>query len=264
MDRCAVVATYHKGGTAWMGSTFQRIGKKLDIPVLNVDVDAVPKPEGVKPPFIFLSPHSSLTRHPWLMRNPEHRIFHLVRDPRDIVISGMHYHRVATEEWLLRPHAEYGGISYREKLNSLKTDRDRYLFEMSHAAARSIRNMELWDYHQPHVFECKYEDLICDTDMVLFERAARHLGFSDADMQTCLSVFWKKSLFGGKKKAKGKGKMHIRSGDPRQWPGVFDREMGAMFGKRFGDVLIRLGYESGNGWVDGLPAFVPASQAAAA
>jgi hypothetical protein len=264
MDRCAVIATYHKSGTAWMSSTFQKIGRELGIPVLNVDSDVVPAAEELTLPSILLSPHSNPNKHPWVLQNPEHRILHLIRDPRDMIISGMHYHRIASETWLFRPRTEFDGMNYQEKINSLETDRLRYIFEMLHTASSSIRSMSRWDYEQPHCFECKYEDLVRDTDMVLFERAARHLGFADADMQTCLDVFWRKSIFGGKKKRKNKGKVHIRSGDPRQWPGVFDREMGAMFVKRFGNVLIKLGYESDNGWVDRLPACVPPSEVAAA
>ena len=65
-----------------------------------------------------------------------------------------------------------------------------------------------------------------------------------------------------KKKRKGRT-LHIRSGDPQQWPCAFNRELGKAFLAAFGDALVRLGYEQDDHWVDRLSEQKPDQRAAA-
>lgn len=63
-----------------------------------------------------------------------YRGLHLIRDPRDVILSGMHYHLRAPEKWLHDPEPDYGGLSYQEKLNSLDGD-GRLFLEMERLGA---------------------------------------------------------------------------------------------------------------------------------
>ena len=38
--------------------------------------------------------------YPEILDRDDVRIMHLIRDPRDVLISAMHYHRKSTEAWL--------------------------------------------------------------------------------------------------------------------------------------------------------------------
>lgn len=254
MNRIAVVATHHKAGTVWMNHTFRMIGEALGIRVVHT---AAPPPlESAErtAPLIFCAAHADAGGYPGLFDDAEVRVLHLIRDPRDILISSMHYHCRADEKWLLRANPELGGRSYREALTALPTERERYAFEMAHSTATNLAELLDWNYGRANSFECRYEDLIRDTERRLFSRIAAHLGFSKEELPVCRRIFWRHAIFGGKAERKRQGKIaHVRSGEPEQWRSVFDRSLGEAFLAQFDDALVRLGYETDASWLDRLP-----------
>lgn len=247
MDTRAVIATHHKTGTVWMNQTFRLISEELDLPYGSIDRMT---PDAIKahgPPAILLASHSKFKNCRWLPGDAATRMIHLIRDPRDVIISAMHYHRTSDEEWLHVPHERLGGKTRQETLNGFASDRERFLFEMDHSAG--LLTMRNWNYAAPNCFECKYEDLIADTDAELFARAVTHLGFAGDELTVCREAFLNVSLFSRAKKRNP----HIRSGQPRQWPDIFDRDLGRAFIERFGNLLVILGYERDDTWVGRLP-----------
>ena len=258
MEGFAVIVTHHKTGTVWMQATFRQIAAKLGIRFVRVHTDDIVPADELVAPIIFFERGGKFREYPALSGNPRLKIVHLIRDPRDVVISGMHYHRTSQEEWLHRPSNRFDGRTYQSEINGLATDRARYVFEMDNRAASVIRTMLRWFDGDPgNSFECKYEDLIEDVEMVLFKRVAKHLGFSGHELHVCRNAFWRNSLFGGKTDG-NEPRQHIRSGATKQWMNVFDKPLAAEFASRFGDALVRLGYESDNSWIDRLPDLFPA------
>ena len=258
MEGFAVIVTHHKTGTVWMRATFRRIAERLDIPFVRVHSDDIVPAEELIAPMIFFEGGGEFQAYPDLCGDPRVKIVHLIRDPRDVMISGMHYHRTSREEWLRKPSQRFGGRTYQSEINSFATDRARYVFEMDNRAASTIQAMLRWyDGERSNAFECKYEDLMQDVKMVLFTKAATHLGFSGKGLRVCRSAFWKSSLF-GRNTGRKTHRRHIRSGEAKQWTKVFDKHLAVEFGRRFGDALVRLGYESDGSWIDGLPAISPA------
>ncbi|MDH3267127.1 MAG: hypothetical protein OEM25_09190, partial [Gammaproteobacteria bacterium] len=69
----------------------------------------------------------------------QHRAFHVIRDPRDIVVSAYfsHMRSHSTEEW---PEL----VQYRNKLNSVSKDEGLAL-EIENRA-REFRHLSTWDY----------------------------------------------------------------------------------------------------------------------
>jgi len=255
MNRRAIIATHHKAGTAWMKTTFREIAQRCRIWMVDAKRDGGYGPNECKAPAIIRLRNAQLWKYSGLTEGDDYRVFHLIRDPRDMMISAMHYHREANEKWLIAPRAEYAGLSYQKKLNGLPSDRERFHFEMENTNAVGI--VSRWQYGRKHCFECKYEELMDDTEMMLFTQVVSHLGFAEEELEICRSAFWNNSLFGGMAAGQGSGP-HIRSGVARQWPGVFDRKLAAEFLARYGSVLIRAGYEKNNSWIDTLPAVSPA------
>lgn len=256
MNRIAIVATHHKSGTVWMSHTFRRIGKALDIKTVNT-VDMVGLGDaGRVPPLIFCSAPKDPERFPQFFDGEDVRIFHVIRDPRDVAISAMHYHLRSEEKWLHRADPELGGATYQASLAALKTERTRYEFEMRFATARTVKQMLDWNYARSGNFEGRYEELIRDTEGSYFLRAVTLLGFSSEEAQVCVRVFLRNAIFGGRAERKTDF-AHVRSGEPEQWRHIFDRELGEAFLARYGDALVRLGYEKDDSWLESLPAARP-------
>ena len=200
-------------------------------------------------PSVLFSAHSTFGNQSWIWEHAQCRVFHLIRDPRDVIISAMHYHSSASEQWLHRPRKMFGGLSYQGMLKALPDDHVRFAFEMRHTSRRVIHAMQHWNYCQANSFECKYEDLIQDVQGLKFVEVLSHLGFERRESMRARDIFRKNSLFG---KEKPRNDMHIRSGVGRQWASVFNRKTAREFLEQFGDVLIKLRYEPDDSWVETL------------
>jgi len=250
VNHLAIIATHHKTGTVWMNRIFRRIAKALGVRFAAVRASIGLSPESAIVPSILFNDHSNFVKCGWLLEDPRCRIFHVIRDPRDVILSAAHYHRTAGESWLHKRKSAFRGLSYQEQLNGLPDDQSRYLFEMRNSAGRVITDMRQWRYGMPNTIECKYEDLIIDIELELFDKVLRHLGLLSDDPETCYAIVRNNSLFGelGKKEVR-----HVHSGQARQWQRLFNSELAVEFLALFGDVLIRLGYESDDSWVTRLP-----------
>ncbi len=237
-----LIRTHHKTGTVWMLRVFMGIADKLNLRFCNLQEGFIPSAD------LYLSPHAPFPNE---LTEGNFRGLHLIRDPRDVVLSGMHYHRRSTEEWLCVPESEYGGLSYQEKLNSLDDD-ERLYFEMQYAGYATTRDMLDWDYDDSRFLEMRYEDLIGMSGRALFNEALRFIGFSRQDLDWGTEMFTQNSLFTMGFKTPPDDP-HIRSGRPAQWRTEFRRRHGRRFLEILGDSLIRLGYERDNNWVEQLP-----------
>lgn len=90
---------------------------------------------------------------------PELRGFHVIRDPRDIIVSGYFHH--------LHSHREVvNGIvwdelpPHRKRLREL--DHDEGLMAQIEFSYPYIHTMATWNYQQPGVLEVKMEDLVTE------------------------------------------------------------------------------------------------------
>ena len=161
-----------------------------------------------------------------------------------MIVSGCFYHQTSEEEWLHSPFKELQGRTYQEALYRCDTLDEKILFEMEHAGKRTIDRMMKWNYALPSFFELKYEDLMSDTDLTLFQKAFTFVGFPESVLPRLLAIAYSKSLFSGQPEKSG----HIRSGAARQWEKYFKRRHKDRFLEIFGHVLIRLGYEADDNW----------------
>lgn len=172
---------------------------------------------------------------------------HMIRDPRDVVVSGYHYHLWTTEAWALEPSPEHGGLSYQEHLRSVDTEEGMNA-EIRHALP-VIEQMVRWDYDDPRFLELRYEDAI-DEPVSTYEAAFRHYGFAPDEAAACVALADRFSFHRvtGRRIGEEREGSHLRSGRPGQWRDVFTPANAALFKELTGDALVALGYESDMGW----------------
>lgn len=211
---------------------------------------------------------------------PDFRAFHVVRDPRDLLVSAYfsHLHSHPTRAWPeLVPH--------RERLKSVSKSEGLILeVEFLDFAYNAMRD---WDYDRAEILELRQEDLT----RAPYDGFLRIFGFlglldtSDFDRRARLS-HWKQlvrniaaervpglsglhepmwsfpgerilglvyehrfdKLAGGRSAGDEDVKSHYRKGTPGDWRNHFDADVLAAFKARHGDLVTLLGYESDDDW----------------
>ncbi len=257
--RFICVGTHHKTGTIWMRRAFRAIAKDQDIPFMQLYrakrlVDAAETG-----PQILVNWSSNFPDQ--VMDLPHARFLHVIRDPRDVLLSGMRYHRIApllNEKFLREERAEWGGKNYQDYLNALPDDHARLLFEMENKHHATVQQMLKWPYGHPHAADVKYEDLIEDTECKIFRAILEGFAIEGLDIDRAVQSYWDKSLFGGVAKdtdETGRVAWHVASGKKAQWSTKLPREIAEIYADRYGDALKTLGYADNSDWVrDCLPA----------
>ena len=210
----------------------------------------------------------------------EHKGFHIIRDPRDIVVSAYFSHRNShsTSAWAeLKAH--------RETLKNLDLA-DGISAEIEFRS-RSFRHMQDWDYAQPNILEIRFEDLVSrhyETVLQIYD----HLGLlkqgdyrfmnrpggmyreimaftrsklnvrlprltRDAAIPAAefLTVVWR-NRFEAQSRGRNPGEEdvqnHYRKGKSGDWRNHFTDEHKALFKEQYPGLVPSLGYESSDDW----------------
>ena len=162
----------------------------------------------------------------------------VIRDPRDVVVSGAHYHARSNEPWLHRPRDAFGGRTYQEALLALPDMEARLVFELRQTGGRTIAEMLAARERYPGFAMVRFEDLVTDHELKAFRALFAHLGFPEAAMDRLLAVAERNSVFSGRVKPS----LHVRSARPAQWRSEFTPAVLQAVMQRFPDAPERLGY----------------------
>ncbi len=215
--RLMCLATHHKGGTVWMKQIVMALSKAWGIPWIGIwserQLSKVPDTGRA----FLVNWHGTFPKELW--DNPECGFLHVVRDPRDILLSGCQYHQTAGpkgEGFLHTPRTDLGGRTYQEHLNALETFEEKLLFEMHNKHAETLAEMDAWPYDHPRQVTVRYEDLMQDMDGDLFADAIQIWGLSEEETQSAVETFWSKSLFGGQARSLARTG-HVQSGKIERW-----------------------------------------------
>lgn len=256
--RFLCIGTHHKTGTIWMRKVFRLIKEDQGIPFMQcyrAKKLAEAAPTG---PQIIVNWSSSFPRE--LMAMDHARFLHIIRDPRDVLLSGMRYHRIAplgNEKFLREKRDEWGGKTYQDHLNALTSDHDRLIFEMEHKHHDTVQEMLGWPYGHPNAADVRYEDLIEDSDCALFRGILERFAIEGLDIDRAVRSYWEQSLFGGLKKEDDRSDrvaLHVSSGAKAQWESKLPREVAEIYAERYGPALKSLGYAEDDSWVAKCPA----------
>ena len=219
---------------------------------------------------------------------PPHRGFHVVRDPRDIVVSAYFSHRnsLKAPTW-----SELGEI--REKLQGMSKE-EGLMFELEYLRDQFER-MHAWDYEQPHVLELQMERLSAEplkvfieimdflemlgdepqssvsrfatrmqmkmnrlnhrgrrlmpAGMPLFPVPRKRMATTPPSMIAEITEALSfKKLAGGRKKGQENTQSHYRKGVHGDWRNHFNEAHLAYFRANYNDLVVKLGYEAHLDW----------------
>lgn len=237
-----LIGAHHKAGTHWLTGIFRHIAAQHNLQLLEGE-----QPDTLSGCDIFFQDHSAFK----LSKLKRYRGLHMIRDPRDIIVSGCFYHQRAEEEWLHLPRRRYEGMSYVGKINSFTSQQEQLLFEMEHIGVLTLKDMLAWNYRNRNFLEIKYENLIGDLELEGFREAFKFLqkggtALSTIPLEELVSHAHDNSLLSGKVDDGG----HVRSGEASQWRDYFDDALSQRFLELFGDILIQLGYEKDHSWAN--------------
>jgi len=208
--------------------------------------------------------------------------FHVIRDPRDICVSGYYSH--------LKTHFVKGWpdlAQYRKELQTL-SKKDGLLKEFEYSDFW-LQHIATWDYNQENIMEIKMENLtecpfeewarICSflgildntttidskvgvsyKTKTLVNRALKYKSNSERlrfnksgiNLAALKQLTEHKYSFGnlsnGRKTGEENTNSHYRKGKRGDWINHFEKEHKDYFKERYGDLLIKLGYEQNYDW----------------
>lgn len=175
---------------------------------------------------------------------PESRGVHLFRDPRDMVTSGYFSHRNSHP-------IDVDGVRWteliRHRINLLKMDKDAGMAAEVEFSGYFLDHMLSWNYAAPEVLAVRMEDLVSDS-AAQWRRMLDHwqvLDLLPADyVDELLATHTFGSLAGGTRKVGEVDETsHYRKGVAGDWRNHLNEEHLALFRKRYGDLVERLGYD---------------------
>ena len=199
-----------------------------------------------------------------------YRGFHVIRDPRDIIVSGYfsHLYSHPSTHWpALRKH--------RKALQQLS--KDEGLLKEIHFSSNLIHHMQDWNYEDPNILELKMEDLTQNPveefkkilaflnlyqasrkpglftykSIELFNRITRKLKVNakiDIKLNhTIIADIVNKNSFekmsGGRKVSEEDIRSHYRKGLAGDWKNHFKAVHLELFYEKFPNLIKKLGYE---------------------
>jgi hypothetical protein len=232
-ERMLFVATHHKAMTTYFHAVLKALALALDIPFERVANADLPKP-GTR---MFLSMQGKQD----LARLGPYRGVHVMRDPRDMIVSGYHYHKWTHETWVHR--LDENGESYQQKLNRLDKTEGLFL-EIDHFIFFYRDTLTGWNLDDPDLYEVSYEALMGPEKRAKYVEIFTHLGFREAELKlaTDLMKLFEAESRSGKASGAINQKSHVRSGKSGQWETELEPAHLAYIEQELGPVLRKFGY----------------------
>ncbi len=210
-----------------------------------------------------------------LEQRGDYRGFHVIRDPRDMLVSAYFSHRYS------HPIRADGGwiAEFRRQLSAAPDVETGLLLELDFLA-HIFASMDAWNYANPRVYETRFQTLIVDPmtefrrifnfldiatprlgvatlpgllfDLVRQRRASRPMPRRTTLPLPLLQFMVERNDFthqaGGRQPGQENERHHYRKGVAGDWRNYFTPQVTAAFKERYGDLLIALGYERGCDW----------------
>jgi len=234
---------HHKAASQWTGAILGDLAASLGLRTLTIygsyDWDGYPS---LGAAVADASPDVLVDSNAWQVDadslGPVRR-FHMIRDPRDMIVSGYFSHRYSHPEVFaeLPPH--------RAELSALGIDAG--LSREIEFSGQFIDAMSTWNYAQPHILEVRMEDVIEDP-VAHWTAIVAHLGWPRpaSDPEFLAEILERHSfrrMAGGRDRGDLDIRHHYRRGVAGDWRNYLNVEHLAQIRRRYGDLVERLGYQ---------------------
>ncbi len=278
---------HHRSGSTWIKGILNEIARAMGLRSRTViDRGALPPEilDGIRTGrFDLLNCINADPAH--LSGLPGFRAFHVVRDPRDLLVSAYFSHRYS------HPTSQWPALAeQRARLESM-TIEEGLLAELEFNAP-VFRTMGDWNYGHAGIREIRFEDLIHDPysgfadilhhlGLLRNEEGRSHAGHMIRRLAFLIHESWNRAsrrFFGTdvrlfparripverllgivhahrfERKARGRARgeedvhSHYRIGVPGSWAQHFTPAVRTAFKAEHGELLIRLGYEADHDW----------------
>jgi hypothetical protein len=254
--------SYHKSGTSLLLHVMTKVSAKLGLRLANhfgLVQHLAPESD------IVLLPHSVFR---YALDRP-YRAIRMIRDPRDVWVSGYLYHLRSIEEWcinsdldppppILWPRVDHSvahwpedwKYRYLERLNGqsyqanlLERSREAGLeFELEGYAGWTLAAMRDWNLNGTDALDIKLEDVMADFDGTML-RIFDHFEFTTDQMQAALEEARSEDIRRMDDAAVAE-RPQIHSRTISKWREVLSAAQIAGFEERYGDVIRGLGYQT--------------------
>ena len=237
---------HHKCGTIWITNIFNAVCAAHDIKTKHAhdpalfdhDLGVCREQEG----FDALIYTNSNYRY---VRGQNVLGFHVVRDPRDVIVSGYfsHLHSHPDNIW---PELKV----FRPLIQNL--DKSAGLIMEMEFATDWMMDMRSWPEDAANILPVKFEDLI-DDPRTWYRRIFEHLRllnerFSAEQLNEIIEQFSYKNMAKGRAPGKEDASSHFRKGVPGDWINHFTPAHVWLFKRRYNDLLVKYGYEPNDLW----------------
>lgn len=242
MIRLIIHHGHHKSGTLWFRRIIQELCHKFN---LLYQYRKLEQPYGI----YFLDKHLPNFDIDTL---PSYVGSHMIRDPRDVIVSAYFYHKWSTEIYTTTPREQFNGQTYQEHINSISQN------EGLHAEIEEsnyvILDMTNWNYNNPNIYEIKYEDLIYN-EQIIFKELFTHYEFSTEQIEQALQItesFSFENITGRKLGQEIKQSelensaahfRHLQNGKPSRWRSFLNKDHLIHLDKVTNNAVAKLGYE---------------------
>ncbi|MBX7138212.1 MAG: sulfotransferase domain-containing protein [Oligoflexia bacterium] len=238
-----VFGTHHKSGTALLRNICEAVAQRLGLPFELCRIEQILAGEAyarLERPCLALDTHSRLDFSK--LKLPS-KALHVVRDPREIVVSGYFYHLKCSEEWCTTPHPNYEGRSYQDLLKS-KSQEQGLDLELEIVAAKTLRDMLEWRVpKETQALELQFENFLQDYEDACARMFTFALSCTPDLLQRCIKIA---SHFDLKRKSRAQLEQnsHVTNYElnPRRWEKVLSARQLEVIKQRYGDFMRSRGY----------------------
>jgi len=268
-DQPLIFFGHHKCASSWATNVINCIQK-----VTGYEISHQPG-ENIAPTKLIVYRNS---KYEYVKRYKKFKGFHIIRDPRDIVVSAYFSH-LKTHSIELMPVLD----ELRPKLQNSSIEEGLYI-EMDFLQS-IFKDLYEWNYDNKDILEYKFEEITSLTDQDFFfeifnswDIVAKHqnpFAYSKLYLKSLANKLYNrkvtpqqfkdikipekllaqyvsrntfKSLANGRDKNQEDVNSHYRKGIPGDWKNYFSEEHKEYFIEKYDDLLIKLGYEKNNKW----------------